>query len=160
MLQAFVTEGVKPLIDSVITYGAGHFYVSQSDKGGLVFGGGGTDGWNSYAQRGNLPVAEDVLSAGLTLMPALSRLKVLRQWGGVMDMTMDNAPIISKTRLQNLFINAAGAMAASRPSRRGNDRASCRHWRAASADHAFRSQPLRRRRAIDERGTGPYPWLH
>ena len=58
VLQAMVSEGVKPLIDNVITYGAGHFYISQSDKGGLVFG-GDIDGYNSYAQRGNLPAIED-----------------------------------------------------------------------------------------------------
>ena len=68
VLQAFVSEGIKPLVHSVITFGAGHFYISQSDKGGLVFG-GGLDGWNSYAQRGNLPVLEDVWTAGIAMMP-------------------------------------------------------------------------------------------
>ena len=62
-LQAFVTEGIKPLIDHVVTFGAGHFYISQSDKGGLVFG-GDIDGYNSYAQRGNLPMVEDVCEGG------------------------------------------------------------------------------------------------
>ena len=60
VLQAFVSEGIKPVIDCVVTFGAGHFYISQSDKGGLVFG-GDIDGYNSYAQRGNLPIVEDVL---------------------------------------------------------------------------------------------------
>ncbi len=64
VLQAFVTEGLKPVIPGVITFGAGHFYVSQSDKGGLVFG-GDIDGYNSYAQRGNLPVVEDVCEGGM-----------------------------------------------------------------------------------------------
>ena len=64
VLQAFVSEGLKPLIDGVMTFGAGHFYVSQSDKGGLVFG-GDIDGYNSYAQRGNLPVVEDVAEGGM-----------------------------------------------------------------------------------------------
>ena len=68
VLQAFVTEGIKPLIDTVITFGAGHFYISQSDKGGLVFG-GDIDGYNSYAQRGNLPLVEDVCEGGMALMP-------------------------------------------------------------------------------------------
>jgi methylglutamate dehydrogenase subunit A len=68
VLQAFVSEGLKPLIDGVMTFGAGHFYVSQSDKGGLVFG-GDIDGYNSYAQRGNLPVIEDVAEGGMALMP-------------------------------------------------------------------------------------------
>ena len=60
VLQAFVSESIKPLIDTVVTFGAGHFYISQSDKGGLVFG-GDIDGYNSYAQRGNLPIVEDVM---------------------------------------------------------------------------------------------------
>ena len=68
VIQAFVSEGVKPLLDIVMTFGAGHFYVSQSDKGGLVFG-GDLDGYNSYAQRGNLPVVEDVCEGGMALMP-------------------------------------------------------------------------------------------
>ena len=73
VLQAFVTEGIKPLVDHVITFGAGHFYISQSDKGGLVFG-GDIDGYNSYAQRGNLPTVEDVCEGGMAIMPALGRL--------------------------------------------------------------------------------------
>ena len=73
VLQAFVSEGVKPLLDVVMTFGAGHFYVSQSDKGGLVFG-GDIDGYNSYAQRGNLPVVEDVCEGGMALMPVIGRL--------------------------------------------------------------------------------------
>ena len=74
MLQAFVSEAVKPLIDVVLTYGAGHFYVSQSDKGGLVFG-GAIDGYNTYGQRGTLPMAEEVAAAAVTLLPGLARLE-------------------------------------------------------------------------------------
>ena len=81
VLQAFVTEGIKPLLDTVITFGAGHFYCSQSDKGGLVFG-GDIDGYNTYAQRGNLPVVEDVAEGGMALMPIIGRLRLLRSWGG------------------------------------------------------------------------------
>src|SRR5579863_3915784 len=87
VLQAFVTEGIKPALDVVLTYGAGHFYVSQSDKGGLVFG-GAIDGYNSYGQRGTLPMAEEVAASAVTLLPGVARLKILRQWGGVMDMSM------------------------------------------------------------------------
>jgi heterotetrameric sarcosine oxidase beta subunit len=81
VLQAFVTEGLKPAIDHVITYGAGHFYISQSDKGGLVFG-AEIDGYNSYAQRGNLATVEHVMEEGVTMIPGLSRVRVLRSWGG------------------------------------------------------------------------------
>ncbi|MCZ8148578.1 MAG: sarcosine oxidase subunit beta family protein, partial [Roseomonas sp.] len=71
VLQAFVSEAVKPLIDTVVTFGAGHFYISQSDKGGLVFG-GDIDGYNSYASRGSLPVVEDVMESAVALFPGLS----------------------------------------------------------------------------------------
>jgi len=105
VLQAFVTEAVKPLIPGVITFGAGHFYVSQSDKGGLVFG-GDIDGYNSYAQRGNLPVFEDVCEGGMALMPMIGRLRILRNWGGVVDMSMDGSPIIDSTEVGGLYLNA------------------------------------------------------
>ena len=104
VLQAFVSEGLKPLIDGVMTFGAGHFYVSQSDKGGLVFG-GDIDGYNSYAQRGNLPVIEDVAEGGMALMPAIGRVRLLRTWGGIMDMSMDGSPIIDKTGVEGLYFN-------------------------------------------------------
>jgi sarcosine oxidase subunit beta len=104
VIQAFVTEGIKPLIDHVVTFGAGHFYVSQSDKGGLVFG-GDIDGYNSYAQRGNLPVVEDVAEGGLALFPNLARLRVLRSWAGLLDMSMDGSPIFDKTGIGGLYLN-------------------------------------------------------
>ncbi|GJD52797.1 Sarcosine oxidase subunit beta [Methylobacterium crusticola] len=105
VLQAFVSEAIKPLLDTVVTFGAGHFYISQSDKGGLVFG-GDIDGYNSYAQRGNLPTVEDVCEGGMALMPALGRVRVLRSWGGIMDMSMDGSPIIDATPVPGLFLNA------------------------------------------------------
>jgi sarcosine oxidase subunit beta len=105
VLQAFVSEALKPLIPNVITFGAGHFYISQSDKGGLVFG-GDLDGYKSYAQRGNLPVVQDVCEGGMALMPMIGRLRLLRSWGGITDMTMDGSPIIDKTPVAGLYINA------------------------------------------------------
>ena len=104
-LQAFVSEGVKPLIDHVITFGAGHFYISQSDKGGLVFG-GDIDGYNSYAQRGNLPTVEDVCEGGMALMPIIGRLRILRSWGGLVDMSMDGSPIIDHAPVAGIYLNA------------------------------------------------------
>ena len=88
VLQAFVTEGLKPCIDHVISFGMGHFYISQSDKGGLVFG-GDIDFYSSYAARGNLPMVEHVSEAAMTLMPMIGKAKILRSWGGIMDMTPD-----------------------------------------------------------------------
>jgi methylglutamate dehydrogenase subunit A len=105
VLQAFVSEAIKPFIDCVVTVGAGHFYISQSDKGGLVFG-GDIDGYNSYAQRGNLPTVESVCEGGIALIPALGRIRMLRSWGGVMDMTMDGSPIIDRTAIDGLYLNA------------------------------------------------------
>ena len=104
VLQAFVTEGLKPAIPGVITYGAGHFYISQSDKGGLVFG-GDIDGYNTYAQRGNLPALEDVCEGGMALMPAIGRARVLRIWGGLVDMSMDGSPFIDRTPVEGLYFN-------------------------------------------------------
>jgi methylglutamate dehydrogenase subunit A len=105
VLQAFVSEGIKPFIDCVVTTGAGHFYISQSDKGGLVFG-GDIDGYNSYAQRGNLPTVEHVCESGMAVMPSIGRIRMLRSWGGIMDMTMDGSPIIDRTPLEGLYLNA------------------------------------------------------
>src|SRR3546814_689276 len=104
VLQAFVSEGLKPVIPGVITFGAGHFYISQSDKGGLVFG-GDLDGYNSYAQRGNLPIVEDVCEEAMAIMPMVGRARVLRSWGGIMDMTLDGSPIIDRTPVPGLYLN-------------------------------------------------------
>ena len=103
VLQAFVSEGLKPIIPGVITYGAGHFYISQSDKGGLVFG-GDIDGYNSYAQRGNLPILEHVCEGGMALMPAIGKARMVRSWGGIMDMSMDGSPIIDRTPIDGLYL--------------------------------------------------------
>ena len=104
VLQAFVTEGLKPCIDHVVSFGMGHFYISQSDKGGLVFG-GDLDFYASYAARGNLPMKEHVMDAAMTLMPMIGKARVLRSWGGIMDMTPDGSPIIDKTDTEGLFID-------------------------------------------------------
>ena len=104
ILQAFVTEGLKPVIHHVVSFGMGHFYISQSDKGGLVFG-GDLDFYASYAARGNLPMKEHVMDAAMTLMPMIGKAKVLRSWGGIMDMTPDGSPIIDKTHVEGLYID-------------------------------------------------------
>jgi sarcosine oxidase subunit beta len=86
VLQAFVSEGLKPCVDCEISWGAELFYISQSDKGGLVFG-GDIDKYNTYAARGNLPAIENVMEAAMALMPMIGKAKVLRSWGGIVDMT-------------------------------------------------------------------------
>jgi len=161
VLQAFVSEGVKPVIDTVVTYGAGHFYVSQSDKGGLVFG-GDIDGYNSYAQRGNLPVIEDVMESAMALWPAIGRLRVLRHWGGIMDMSMDGSPIIDHTPIKGLYLNAGwcyGGFKATPAS------GWCfAHLIARDEPHkvatAFRLDRFASGRVIDEKGAGAQPNLH
>jgi len=104
LLQAFVTEPIKPFVDHVISFGAELFYISQSDKGGLVFG-GHIDGFNSYTQRGQFPKVQDVAECALALIPSISRLRLLRHWGGIQDMTPDGSPFICRTRFRNLYFN-------------------------------------------------------
>ena len=104
VLQAMVSEPVKPLIDTVVISGASHVYVSQTDKGEILMG-GTLDGYNSYAQRGNIPAVEHVAAGAITLFPCLSRLRLMRTWGGVMDMTMDGSPIIAKLPVEGLYMD-------------------------------------------------------
>ena len=104
LLQAFVTEPVKPIIHTVATFEVADFYISQSDRGSLVFG-GELERYNSYAQRGNLPIVHDVLEAAVSMFPALGRLRMLRHWGGTVDMTADGSPIICKSPLDGLYLN-------------------------------------------------------
>src|SRR4051812_7054481 len=161
VLQAFVSEALKPLIPGVITYGAGHFYVSQSDKGSLVFG-GDLDGYNSYAQRGNLPAAEDVFTSAMALLPSMGRVRLLRSWGGLMDMSMDGSPIIDHTPVDGLYLNCGwhyGGFKATPAS------GWCfAHLIARDAPHevasAYRMDRFATGHLIDEKGAGPQPNLH
>ena len=161
VLQAFVSESIKPIIPGVITFGAGHFYISQSDKGGLVFG-GDIDGYNSYAQRGNLDTLEDVCESGLALMPSISKARLLRMWGGVMDMTMDGSPIIDKTHIKGLYMNAGwcyGGFKATPAS------GWCfAHLIAKDYSHSlsenFKLDRFKNGYMIDEKGQGAQPNLH
>jgi methylglutamate dehydrogenase subunit A len=161
VIQAFVTEGIKPAIDCVMTFGAGHFYISQSDKGGLVFG-GDVDGYNTYAQRGNLPTVEDIIEGGVALWPGLGRLRILRHWGGLLDMTMDGSPIIDCTPIDGLYLNAGwnyGGFKATPAS------GWCfAHTIARGEPHAlnapFRLDRFAAGNVIDEKGVGAQPNLH
>jgi heterotetrameric sarcosine oxidase beta subunit len=160
VLQAFVTEPLKPLVDHVVAYGADHFYVSQSDKGGLVFG-GNLDGYNSYAQRGNLGVVREVAEAAIALMPSISRIRLLRHWGGVMDMTPDASPIICPTPVDGLYLNGGwcyGGFKATPAS------GWCfAHTLATGEPHpltqAYSLDRFRTGRTLDEAGVGPFAWL-
>jgi heterotetrameric sarcosine oxidase beta subunit len=161
VLQAFVSEGLKPIIPCVVTFGAGHFYISQSDKGGMVFG-GSIDKYNSYAQRGNLPIVEEVCEEGVALFPFLSRVRMLRSWGGIMDMSMDGSPIIDRTAIDGLYLNAGwcyGGFKASPAS------GWCfAHLLATDEPHpvarAYRLDRFATGRLIDEHGGGAHPNRH
>ncbi|MCI4679013.1 sarcosine oxidase subunit beta family protein [Rhodoblastus acidophilus] len=161
VLQAFVSEGIKPLVPGVVTFGAGHFYISQSDKGGLVFG-GDLDGYNSYAQRGNLPVIEDVLEGGMAVMPLIGRLRLLRQWAGLCDMSMDGSPIIDIGPLPGLYLNAGWSYGGFKATPASGW---CfAHTIACDAPHpltaAMRLDRFRTGHVIDEKGVGAQPNLH
>ena len=161
VFQAFVSEPLKPIIDHVVTFGAGHFYISQSDKGGLVFG-GDIDMYNSYAQKGNLPLIEDVVTAGLAMIPGLSRLRIVRHWGGIMDMSMDGSPIIGKSPIDNLYLNCGWCY--------GGFKATpgsgwvFAHTIANDAPHELNAglnfNRFRVGRSVDENGGGPVPNRH
>jgi len=162
-LQAFVSEPLKPLLDQVVVFGVGgtHFYISQSDKGGMVFG-GDLDWYKSYAQRGNLPIVQDVAECATSILPCLARVRLLRHWAGVMDMSMDGSAFICKTPIENLYLNAGwnyGGFKASPAS----------GWYFADLiandrpDEVIQHFDLRRFERginIDERGAGPDPKLH
>jgi heterotetrameric sarcosine oxidase beta subunit len=161
VLQAFVSEGLKPFIDGVVTFGAGHFYVSQSDKGGLVFG-GDLDGYNSYARRGNLPMVEHVIEAGVAMIPALARVRVLRSWGGIMDMSMDGSPIIDKTSVGGVYLNTGwcyGGFKATPASGFCFAHLLAKDEPQATAA-AYRLNRFRRGYMLDEKGQGATPNLH
>jgi sarcosine oxidase subunit beta len=161
ILQAFVTEPVKPILDLVVTFGAGHFYVSQTDKGGVLFG-ADLDGHNSYSQRGGLSVLQDQAVMGKALLPSLSRLKVARQWAGVMDMSMDGSPIICTGPIPGLFLNCGWCYG-------GFKATPASGWTYAWTIAKDEPHPLnagftldrfRTGAMIDERGAGPAPGHH
>ncbi len=161
VLQAMVSEPLKPCLDTVVTSGAAHLYVSQSDKGELVYG-GDLDFYNSYAQRGNMPRVEEVAAALLSLFPAFSRVRMMRTWGGVMDMTMDGSPIIGKTPIDGLYLNGGwcyGGFKATPAS------GFCyAHLIAKDEPHPtateYRLDRFLRGAMIDEKGMGAQPNLH
>ena len=103
-LQALVSEPIKPVLDCVIMANTVHGYISQSDKGELVIG-GGTDPYNNYSQRGSFPSVQHTVTALVETFPIISRLRMLRMWGGVVDMTGDRSPIIGKTDVEGLYVN-------------------------------------------------------
>jgi sarcosine oxidase subunit beta len=161
VLQAMVSEPIKPVLDTVVSSGAVHFYISQSDKGELVMG-GDLDFYNSYAQRGNLPTIEHVVSACLALFPSFGRLRQLRSWGGIMDMTMDGSPIIARLPVDGLTMTGGWCYG-------GFKATPASGWlhaytMARGTPHplnaAFTLERFAEGRMIDEKGAGPHPGAH
>ena len=160
-LQAMVSEPVKPVLDTVVTSGAVHFYISQSDKGELVMG-GDLDFCNSFAQRGNLPIVEHVVAACLTLFPDFGRLKLMRTWGGIMDMTLDGSPIIGTLPVKGLTMTGGWCYG-------GFKATPASGWlhaytMATGAPHglnaAFSLERFEQGALLDEKGAGPTAWAH
>ena len=161
VLQAMVTEPVKPVLETLCSFGAGHFYMIQTSKGELAMG-GHIDGYNTYAQRGNLPQITHVLAAGVTCFPFLSRLRIMRTWGGLMDMTMDGSPIIGKTPIEGLYLNGGwcyGGFKAT-PASGWVYAHTIANDRPHPLIEAFTLDRFARGHALDERGAGPTPYAH
>ena len=161
VLQAMVTEPLKPILHTVVASAASHVYISQTDKGEVLFG-GDLDLYNSYAQRGNLPRVEYVIQSVLTLFPCLSRVRLMRTWGGVMDMSMDGSPIIGKLPVDGLYFNGGWCY--------GGFKATpgsgwCfAHTIANNEPHAlneaFSLERFLTGNLLDEKGSGAFPYTH
>jgi len=161
LLQAFVSEPVKPFLNTVVSTGAAHFYISQTDKGEVLLG-GELDGYNSYSQRGTLPKVRDVVANATEMFPRIGRLRFMRQWAGVMDMTMDGSPIIGKLPVQGLYMTGGWCY--------GGFKATpgsgwCLAWTMVNDQpHRFNAdftlERFRTSHTIDEKGAGPYPKAH
>ena len=161
VLQAMVTEPIKTLIDTVVTSGASHLYISQTDKGEVLMG-GDLDGYNSYAQRGNFPQIEHVVGAAVTMFPCLSRLRLMRTWGGVMDMTMDGSPIIAKLPVDGLYLDGGwcyGGFKAT-PGSGWVFAHTIAHDQPHRLNEAFTLERFMGGQVLDEKGVGATPGYH
>jgi len=161
ILQAMVSEPIKPCLHSVVTSGATHLYISQSDKGELVIG-GDLDFYNSFAQRGNFPAIEHVVQSAVTMFPAFGRLRLLRTWGGVMDMTMDGSPIICKTPIDGLYLNGGWCYGGFKAT--PGSAFVFAHTIAQDKPHpqneCFGLDRFEKGYTLDEKGAGPVPKAH
>jgi methylglutamate dehydrogenase subunit A len=162
MLQAYVSEPLKPFLDCVLVFGLGEtiFYISQSDKGGLVLG-GSLEGYASYAQTGALARTTDVMGCAMTLLPAMGRVGLLRHWSGTADMSMDGAPIIDRVG-EGLYLNAGWCYGGFKATPASGWHFA--HLIAKDAPHPviapFALSRYARGAQIDETGVGPVPHLH
>ncbi len=161
LLQADVTEPVKPVLDTVVTHGQVNFYISQTDKGELVLG-GDLDGYNTASTRGDPFPVEAMARACQSLFPAFGRLALMRTWGGVVDMSMDGSPILSKTGIGGLYINAGWCYGGFKATPAVGE--SLAHMiatdRVPSLAAPFALERFASGHLVAEEGHGPRPWLY
>ncbi len=161
LLQAMVSEPVKPLLHTVLVYvspGHGEVYISQSDRGGLVMG-GHLDGFPSYTREGQWDRLEDVAQGAVELLPQIGAIKILRQWAGTNDMTMDGSPIIDRLRYDNVFLNAGWCYGGFKtiPASGAACATLVATGTAPDLIKAFRLSRFATGHLLDERGGGPFP---
>jgi methylglutamate dehydrogenase subunit A len=159
ILQAFVTEPIKPICHHVISWGAELFYMSQSDKGGMVFG-GHIDGFNTFTQRGQFFKLKEVMECAVSLAPFMARLRLLRHWGGVNDMTPDGSPFICVTPVDGLYLNGGWCYQGFKATPVSG--LTFAHTMANNAPHelsaAFALDRLMKGRELDEHGVGNWAY--
>jgi len=161
LLQAMVTEPVKPLLHTVLVYvspGHGEVYISQSDRGGLVMG-GHLDGFPSYTREGRWDRLEDVAQGAVELLPQIGAIKILRQWAGTNDMTMDGSPVIDRLRYDNVFLNAGWCYGGFKTIPASGAACATLVATGSAPDliKAFRLSRFATGHLLDERGGGPFP---
>jgi len=161
LLQAMVTEPVKPLLHTVLIYvspGHGEVYISQSDRGGLVMG-GHLDGFPSYTREGQWDRLEDVAQGAVELLPQIGAIKILRQWAGTNDMTMDGSPIIDRLRFDNVFLNAGWCYGGFKTIPASGAACATLVATGCAPDliKPFRLSRFATGHMLDERGGGPFP---
>ncbi len=161
LLQAFVSEPIKPMLHTVLLSGAVHCYLSQTDKGEIVLG-GDLDFYPSYSQRGALWRIEQVAGQAISMIPTLGRLRMQRAWAGAMDMTMDGAPIIGVTPIEGLFLNGGWCYGGFKATPASGF--TFAHTMATGSPHPlnapFSLDRFVRGDTINESGAGPTPHLH
>jgi len=161
LLQAMVTEPIKPLLDTVIVYvypGHGETYICQSDRGGLVMG-GHLDGFPSYTREGRWDRLEEVVQGAVDLLPRIGALKLLRQWAGTNDMTMDGSPIMDRLRYDNVFVNAGWCYGGFKaiPASGAAFATFVATGTPPELIKAYRISRFASGHLLDERGAGPFP---
>jgi methylglutamate dehydrogenase subunit A len=160
-VQAFVSEPVKPVLDAVVNFNAGMAYVSQTAKGEILLG-GEPDRYNCYVQRGGFPRIEDVVRRTIAMFPFLARLRLMRQWAGIVDVTMDGGPILGPTTIEGLYLNAGWGYSGFKATPASGW--ALAHTIANGAPHPlirpYRLERFEDGELLDETGAGPRPFAH